>query len=359
MKKIERYIFIHLFQSTLFVLGALVLLLVFMQLSREISQVGQGDYGINTLILYTLYTLPSYAYEMFPFSVLIGVLIAMTQFVHTSEYAVMRTIGMSLVQIGKILLIFGAVCGAVVFVLGEYVTPEAKQKADRIRMIAKNDSIVSLENLSGIWAKDRDRFIRIGEMLPDGDLIDVHIYHFRESAKLFSSIFAGKAHYDVRTKQWVLSDVLESYVHQNSVQAKRTTQVIWNTSLHPDVLSSLVVAPEQMSSFSLLKYIDHLSKNNQKTQRYELAMWSKWLYPISCVVLSWIALAFVPSLRRSGALAKRIIIGVVFGLVYYFLNRFVMHLGLLYHWSAPLCAILPVFVFSSIGIWGIWRQELR
>jgi lipopolysaccharide export system permease protein len=359
MKKIERYIFVHLFKSTLLVLVALVALLTFMQLSREVTQVGQGEYTLKTLFLYTFLTLPSYAYEMFPFAVLIGVLIAMSQFVQTSEYAVMRTLGMSVGQVSKILLLFGGFCALLVSLLGEFIAPEARQNADRIRMIAKNDSIVSYGTFLGIWAKDRQQYIRIGEMLPDGALLNLQIYHYSPDYRLISNIYAQEARYNEKLKQWHLYHVLESDISSRRIQVVQRPEGVWHTVLRPDLLSALVTAPEQMSSVALLRYIEHLAKNKQKTQRYELALWSKWLYPLSCMVMAWFALIFIPHLRRSGLLAKRIILGIIFGLLYYFLNRFVLHLGLLYHWIAPLCVLLPITLFASFGVLGIWRQERR
>ena len=359
MKKIERYIFVHLTKFTSIVLAALVFLLTLVRLSREVRQIGQGDYTLKTLVVYTSLALPSYVYEMFPFAVLIGVMIAMTQFVQTSEYAVMRTLGVSVWRVTRVLCVFGLSCGLLVFFLGDYLVPKTKQEADRVRMLAKHRPIVSRGGVTGIWAKDGRQFVQIGEMLPDGSLLELKIYSRSKDHRLLSSIMADKAVYDHQLHLWQLKNIKESRLQDRSVVRVNRPHGVWHTSLRPEIMSALVSTPEQMSSWAMLKYMTHLSQNKQKTRRYELALWSRWFYPLSCVVMACFALMFIPHLPRHGILAKRIMLGVLFGLSYYLLNRLVIQLGFFYQWSAPLVTIMPMMMFALIAWLGIWMQERR
>jgi lipopolysaccharide export LptBFGC system permease protein LptF len=56
---------------------------------------------------------------------------------------------------------------------------------------------------------------------------------------------------------------------------------------------------------NLIKYIEHLSANKQQTQRYDIALWSKLFYPLACVSMALVALAFSPQQRRHGQLGVR------------------------------------------------------
>ena len=44
---------------------------------NEIDEIGQGNYTTGTAILYTIYTIPRRAYELFPTAALIGSLLAL------------------------------------------------------------------------------------------------------------------------------------------------------------------------------------------------------------------------------------------------------------------------------------------
>ena len=46
---------------------------------------------------------------------------------------------------------------------------------------------------SGLWLRDGEAFVNIGEVLPDLSLLRVNIYHFSDSTRLRSQTFASRA----------------------------------------------------------------------------------------------------------------------------------------------------------------------
>ena len=53
--------------------------------------------------------------------------------------------------------------------------------------------------------------------------------------------------------------------------------------LNPDMLSVLLVVPEQMSVWNLYFYMQHLRDNKQKTSRFEIALWTvTWQSRFAC-----------------------------------------------------------------------------
>ena len=60
---------------------------------------------------------------------------------------------------------------------------------------------------------------------------------------------------------------------------------------NPDLLNVLIVVPERMSAWKLYKYQQHLAGNRQKTERYEIALWKKLLYPFATLVMMALVMA--------------------------------------------------------------------
>ncbi|MBZ4359156.1 LptF/LptG family permease, partial [Mycobacterium tuberculosis] len=56
------------------------------------------------------------------------------------------------------------------------------------------------------------------------------------------------------------------------------------SDLTPQILSVLLVSPDRMSIINLFRYIQHLRENQQDTQRYDIALWRKLLYPFAVFV---------------------------------------------------------------------------
>ena len=66
------------------------------------------------------------------------------------------------------------------------------------------------------------------------------------------------------------------------------------------VLNVLLVRPERMSAWNLYSYSHHLKENRQKALRYEIALWSKVMYPLAVFVMMLLAVPFSHFQRRQG-----------------------------------------------------------
>ncbi len=358
MKLIYRYIISALSQSTLFTLAALLGLYGFFDIIREVPDLNQGSYNISKMLGYILLQAPAHAYELMPLAVLIGGMVAMTQLATSSEYTVIRTCGITLGQIARTLLIFGAGFAALTITLGEFVSPYTLQQAERMKLSAMH-SMVAQEFRSGIWVKDNNNIINVHEMLPDSTLLGVRIYTYDESFTLTQTRLAERGVFNRDTKTWKLDNVKETHLYADRMESARRDHYEWKSIIEPDILNVLLVVPEQMSALSLIKYIDHLKANKQQTQRYDIALWSKLFYPLACVSMALVALAFTPQQRRHGQLGVRLFSGICLGVGFHFVNRLFGHLGLLYSWNAVLSATLPTLIFLFAGIAIILKQERR
>ncbi|MFR0657031.1 LptF/LptG family permease, partial [Pantoea sp. SIMBA_079] len=86
------------------------------------------------------------------------------------------------------------------------------------------------------------------------------------------------------------------------------------------LLAALMVSPERMSLIGLVNYTRHLSDNKQKTERYQIALWKKLLYPLAALVMVALALPFGYSHNRVGGVSLKIFAGVMLGILFYALN---------------------------------------
>lgn len=358
MRLLTRYILSQLSSATLYTLTALLGLYGFFDVIQELPHVGQNKYDTTTMISYVALQVPGHAYELLPLAVLIGTLVAMTQLVTNSEYTVIRTSGITLLHIAGILFGFGLACAIITTFLGEFGAPFAEQKAEQMKLGATR-SMVAQEFHSGIWVKDNSNFINIREMLPDATLLGIQVYSYDSSYRLIQTRLAERGSYDQATKSWHLENVSQTDLSDNRVTTRNVGTLDWKSVIEPNILNVLLVVPEEMSALNLMKYIDHLEENHQKTQRYEIALWGKLFYPLACVSMALLALAFTPKQRRQGQLGVRLFAGICIGVAFHFTNRLFGYLGLLHDWNPMLSATLPTLLFFVAGVLLIIRQETR
>lgn len=358
MRLITRYMLSQLVSATLYTLLALLALYGFFDIIQEMPRVGQNNYDMTAMLNYVLLLAPGHTYELLPLAVLIGVLVAMTQLVTHSEYTVIRTSGIALMQIASLLFGFGLVCAVLTLFLGEFGAPMAQQKAEQLKLSATR-SLVAQEFHSGIWVKDNSNFINVREMLPDSTLLGIHVYTYDQHYRLIRTSQAERGNYDPASKSWTLRNIQETDFTENHIETRHLDRLDWKSVIEPGILNVLLVVPEQMSALNLMTYIQHLRDNQQNTQRYEIAMWGKLFYPLACISMALVALAFTPKQRRHGQLGLRLFAGICIGVAFHFINRLFGYLGLLHDWNPALTATLPTLLFLLAGIILIIRQETR
>jgi len=104
MRLISRYVFTRLSSCTLYTLIALLGLYGFFDVIQEVPHIGQNSYNLTVMLTYVALLIPGHAYELMPLAVLIGGLVAMTQLATNSEYTIIRTSGITLMQIAGMLV---------------------------------------------------------------------------------------------------------------------------------------------------------------------------------------------------------------------------------------------------------------
>ena len=265
----------------------------------------------------------------------------------------MQAAGLSKLDIIKsvmktaILLIF------VSMAIGEWLAPSGEAKAREIRAQAiSGGSLISAKN--GVWAKDGDYFVNIGEVQDRGQLKSIQIYGFNEQLRIDSWLTAKSAIYQGDT--WLLSDVEEFLLIENEIITKNHSQKIWNSSLTPKKLGVVTVTPESLSLRGLIDYLDYLEANEQDTSRYELAFWRKIMQPLTVAVMLLVALSFIFGPLRSVSMGARIMMGVFTGILFFISNEVLGSMSLVYQLSPILGATMPSLCFVGAAWYFISKK---
>lgn len=358
MKTLTRYIGREVLAAILLIFGALVMLFAFFDMIHELGDVGRGSYTISTALLYVALQLPSRMYELFPVAALIGTLFAMAQLVANSEYTVMRASGASLAQVTWALVRIGLPLALATFLAGEFVAPPAERLAQQVRAPAVGDAprIVAQQFQSGFWFKQGDTFVNIRRVLADMTLVGIRIYEFDRDLRLKTLRVAESGSFS-GNGQWRLANVRMTELSAEGATVVAADAWAWDTVLKPTLLTVYQVAPERLELGTLYDNIRVLG--NQKTSRFEIALWNKVFYPAAVVVMMLLALPFAYFQRRSGGIGLRIFIGTMLGLAFFLLGRLFTHLGVLNDWPPLFSAVFPLGVFVGVAAAMLWWLERR
>ncbi|WP_206953614.1 LPS export ABC transporter permease LptG [Trinickia acidisoli] len=376
MRIYERYFARQVYLAFIFVLFAFSGLFFFFDLINELNTVGHGNYKFGLAVLRVALQTPSRFYEIIPVAALISAIYVFAQMAASSEYTIFRVSGLSTGRALRSLLKIGIPLVLVTYFIGEVVGPYSDQLSERVRLEALG-SAVSTNFASGVWVKDTltasedgqqvTRFVNVGELMPDSTISNVRIYEFDPSFKLTNLRTAQTGRYQ-GNGHWLLTGVTDTKLTSLPQPGKapadtlnpvyRATQVTLpeyslRSELTPQILSVLLVSPDRMSIFNLFRYIQHLVENQQDTQRYEIALWKKLLYPFAVLVMLVLSLPFAYLHTRAGVVGVKVFGGIMLGMSFQLVNTLFSHVGMLNTWPAPVTAATPSLIYLALGLAGL------
>jgi lipopolysaccharide export system permease protein len=357
MRTLARHLGMEVVSSVSLVFAALLALYLLLDLVRELGIVGFGSYRLSAILAFVLLSVPGHVYELFPLAVLIGTIFALAQLALHSEYTVMRASGASVTRVAAAIAQVGLLFAALTFVFGEYIAPYTERIAQQMR-VRSLAGVVAQQFRSGLWVKDEGSFINVQQVLADNTLLGVRIYDFDKGYRLRSVSFARQGTYQ-GPNRWRLEDVKQTRFDGDRGVASVIPAMEWGSVLNPDILSVLLVEPQQMSASHLFSYIQHLRENRQKTTRYEIALWTKFVYPLAVLVMMVLALPFASLQRRAGGIGAKIFAGIMLGLAFHLLSRLFANAGQINDWPPAIAAVLPSLVFLGIAFGMNYWVERR
>lgn len=362
MAMINRYLWRETTLSILIITLGLLSMFSFFDLIEELDSLGEGTYNLSNILTFVLLRIPGHIYDIAPVATLIGMMVSLGALGRTSELTIMRVSGLSITNLGVMLVKVGLLFTITTILIGEFITPVSEEAAQRMRLEA-TEGVVTQNFESGLWVKDDKSFINIKTVLPDSTLLNLRIYEFDENFKLLTISTAGKASY--LDGRWRLNDVTQTkiietdQVNDKHVETTFFDKANWKSGVRPELLNILLVEPEKMSAWNLYSFITHLANNKQKTNRYDVALWTKMIYPLACVVMVILALPFGFLQQRSSSTSAKIFIGILLGVTYQIMNRVFIHIGVLNDWPPFMSAITPTALFLLAGIYLLFITERR
>jgi len=373
VKTLTRYVGREVLYATLLIFVALLSLFAFFDLIHELGNVSKEGYSLSRALVFVGLSLPGHVYELMPTAALIGTLFAIAQLVSNSEYTVMRASGASLTQITWAIIRIGIPLAIATFLAGEFLAPPAERLAQRVRAQVQGQAtrVFAQQFQSGFWFKqgrqdaspddpvDQDQtFANIRSLLADNSLLGVRIYQFDAELRLKALRVADSGTF-VKDGLWLLKNVRTTELLPEGARVTRADEWNWRTVLKPSILTVYQVAPEKLEMTSLYDNINVLGSNQQKTSRFEIALWNKIFYPAAVLVMMVLALPFAYFQRRAGGVGFRIFAGTILGLVFFLLGRLFSYLGIINDWPPLFSAAFPVASFVIVAATMLWWLERR
>ncbi|MBD3816350.1 MAG: LptF/LptG family permease [Halothiobacillus sp.] len=309
MGTLDRYLIRAIVVGGLASTAAFALLILVFGAIDELPKVNASYSAIDALS-FVLMTTPGYLYDFYPAAVLVGGLLSLGNLAAHSELTVMRCSGMSMFRLARPVLVGATILALTGMLMGETIGAWGQEKANEMRAEAQGSG-VSMNLKSGLWLRDGERFINVGQAIVGGRLNHVRVF---------------------------------------TVNAQ---------SQPVQLLSASYATSEGGDLWRLHSYVDYLHKNKLDASAYSSALWARVFAPISVLVMLFVALPFVFAPQRGGGAGRWLFIAIVLGVVYLTLVQIVSAFAPVYGVGHPivpfLSAAVPPVLFALLGVFALRR----
>lgn len=360
IKRVDRLVGLTVLGSLLTTWLVLTGFDVVTQLLRQLGFVGRNGFTTFDAVSYVLVTVPRRLYEYFIFAAVIGGLMGLGSLAGNGELTALRAAGMSRLRIAASAAGVVAVLIVGVTILGETAAPWGDQKAQAIQLRMKANHL-GLSGSTGLWARDGKRIVNAKATLIKQvqghnvvQLADVRVFTLTPDGQINRFDWAQSAENDGR--QWVLKGVRTTTLDANGTHTTTRASARWNSQLNPRVLEQSVTQPQYLPMRDLYRNMSYLERNGQSAGVYAVTFWGRVLYPLNVLVLVLCAMPFAFGALRSGGLGKRIFVGILLAIGWYFLQKALVNFATIYGVPPLPANLLPAGVLA-LGAWFYFRKR--
>ena len=366
MKTVRRMIYGEVISAVGFATLAFLALFSFIDFVGELRWVnsnGSDGSQLRHAMAYVATLSASSLYELLPITVLIGTVFVMARLAQNSEFTVLRTSGLDPWRALRSMIGLGLLFTLTTFAIGDFLVPMADRAGQFLRATYLREITVGQ---TGAWLREKQDghafWVNVGSLQPDGGMRRIRIIEFDGKGKLVATTRAASGAFTGTA--WLLHDVNRTEfkpMHEGQAEAHSATlaEYRWNTTLSSEMAAVALLKPDRMPIIDLFQFMRHLDANEQASQRYEIELWRKIFYPLSCMVMVVLALPFAYLHFRSTGISTFVFIGVMTGISFFLLNNLFGHFGNLRHWWPWLAAAAPGIIYSVLSLSAFTWLVLR
>lgn len=362
-------------------LWALQVLFTYLSELEDLSD----SYTMSDALRYIFYRSPYFLEQFMPTGALLGAVVGLGLLASKSELVVMRAAGVSIYRIVGWVLQPALLFVLLALMLNQFVLPNSNQLA---REINNEDSSSLVTSVRGYWTmqprfKSTTESSTDGNAEPDGSDIlyidyadvqgnigEVKRWHLDNNGDLQTATHAMDGQYIGRQSlsttgklseqyryEWQLNNMTELTITQGfeSSQSKTPLDTL-SLPFAPESVYLLTRDAEDLSLTQLYEHRQFMQQQGKRSLPHELAFWQKLLSPLSILSLVIVACSFVFGSLRTHSLGLRIVVALLFGLLFSYVQDLVGFVSLATGFSPMLMVLLPIIGSAALGFYLIKRQ---
>ena len=333
------------FLNVFFVMISLVFILNILKETEFFS-----NKEVNSLypIYLSLMSAPSVIFEMFPFIFLITTQFFFLKLFNNDEIHIFKYSGLKNIKIINIISFVSFFIGILTITVFYSLSSNLQHYYLQVKnQFSKDKLYLAVINKNGLWIKDvveNQTNIINSSKIDNNFLTNTFITTFDKNFNLIRSLKSDKI--DIKDNEWLIynATIFEDNLSQKSDLIK------FKSNFNQKRIESLF---SNLSSLSLIKLID--LRNNYKSLNYstvdvDMQIYKVATYPLFLVIMTILSSIIMLNTKRSSSKVLKIIIGLFFSVIIYYINNFFNVMGSTEKLPLMVSIWTPIIFLSLINL---------
>lgn len=340
------------FFGIMFGITVFVLSLELLANAKDLQALQPGDPAI--ILRYLAYRTPTVLASYLSISMLLAMLLALTELSYRNEMSAIWAAGISPIRMILMLLPLAFVAGGLLFFLSNTAIPWTTPQLREWGIGEYGSEKLKMGEKDPIWMRAGPDILRAEQANPQSTRLEgVTIFKRDGEGLLREQIYAATA--EQSGGRWNLSDVIVYY--RDNLEPSRLDTLVYSGDLTPAKAGMRSGAPEDMSLQEILYFIDKQGYGIRPVWVYETWANKRIAMFFSAFLMISLCVPLASRFRRGGGLGVMFAAGVGIGFVFFIIDGISMTMGELGFVAPWLAAWLPVAAFGALAAAMTFRAE--
>ena len=353
MKVYIKFISSIFIKSLFFVFFVMTSLVFLLNLLSELEFFKDENVDLNFTFFLSLINTPTQIFEMFPFILLITVQLFFIKLFESKEIEIFKYSGLKNSKILTILSLLSIVTGIFVITIFYNFSSNLKNIYLEIKSGYTTDGkYLAVITKNGLWIKDKidNKIIITNASSIEGNyLTSSFITEFNEDFKVIRNIKSDKI--DISKNNW---EILDAKVYKEN-NYEKSPMLYLKTNFDVNRVQTLYSNLSSLSFLELKELRNNYIKLNYSTTDVDLFILKLISYPLYLFLIALFSSLIMFNIKQIKGSTFKILVGLFFSVIIYYLNNFSYVLGSIEKISSILSIFLPLLILTTINSLMLYR----
>ena len=353
MKVYIKFISSIFVRSLFFVFFVMTSLVFLLNLLSELEFFKDENIELSFAFFLSIINTPTQIFEMFPFILLITVQLFFIKLFESKEIEIFKYSGLKNSKILTILSFLSIVTGIFIITIFYNFSSNLKNIYLEIKSSYTTDGkYLAVITKNGLWIKDKidNKIIITNASSIEGNyLTSSFITEFSEDFKVIRNIKSDKI--DISKNNW---EILDAKVYRENNYEKLPLLNL-KTNFDVNRVQTLYSNLSSLSFLELMELRNNYIKLNYSTTDVDLFMLKLISYPLYLFLIALFSSLIMFNIKQIKGSTFKILVGLFFSVIIYYLNNFSYVLGSIEKISLILSIFLPLLILATINSLMLYR----